>query len=198
MRYPDPLLHLVAHLQKLPGIGRKTAEKFAFHLLDWELKDLQNLSNAITATKERLVKCITCNGLHDKKTCPFCNSEERKGGSLCIVSSPKHIYAIESTHLFEGVYHVLSKLISPMENRYVDEKELQAIIGRIEQHQIQEVIIALDATLEGDATALYLRQHLKNLPVQISRLAHGLPIGGSLEYVDEETLHLALRGRVQI
>ena len=117
---------------------------------------------------------------------------------LCIVSSPKHIYAIESTHLFEGVYHVLSRLISPIESRYVEESELQSITERIVQHNIKEVIIALDATLEGDATALFLRQHLKDLPINISRLAHGLPIGGSLEYVDEETLHLALRGRVRI
>lgn len=198
MRYPDPILNLVAHLQKLPGIGRKTAEKFAFHLLDWEKAQIDSLAYAIMSSKENLLRCATCNGLHDKTFCPFCDHKTRPGQTLCIVSSPKHIYAIESTHLFEGVYHVLSRLISPIENRYVEEKELNKIRERIVEHNIQEVIIALDATLEGDATALFLRQQLQDLPLQISRLAHGLPIGGSLEYVDEETLHLALRGRVTL
>ncbi|MBM3195317.1 MAG: recombination protein RecR [Chlamydiae bacterium] len=198
MRYPEPILNLVAHLQKLPGIGRKTAEKFAFHLLDWEKVQLDNLAYAILNSKDKLHRCDTCNGLHDKSVCPFCDADARASQTLCIVSSPKHIYAIESTHLFEGVYHVLSRLISPIENRYVEEEELKKIKDRIVDRKIEEVIIALDATLEGDATALFLRQQLKELPVSISRLAHGLPIGGSLEYVDEETLHLALRGRVRL
>ncbi len=198
MRYPEPLLNLVSHLQKLPGIGRKTAEKFAFHMLDWDKKQLHSLANAIVDSKERLIKCSTCNGLHDRARCPFCDPNTRQSNTLCIVSNPKHVYAIESTHLFEGVYHVLSSLICPIENRYVEEAELKSIINRIQTENTQEVIIALDATLEGDATSLFLRQHFKDLPIHISRLAHGLPIGGSLEYVDEETLHLALRGRVQL
>jgi recombination protein RecR len=198
MRYPEPIVNLVGHLQKLPGIGRKTAEKFAFHLLDWDKHQLDSLASAIANSKERLTRCPSCNGLHDKAICPFCDPKIRSTHTLCIVSNPKHVYAIESTHLFEGVYHVLSKLVSPIENRYVDESELQEIKNRIETQMIKEVVIALDATLEGDATALFIRQQLKEFPIQIYRLAHGLPIGGSLEYVDEETLHLAFRGRVRL
>lgn len=198
MRYPETIQNLVAHFQKLPGIGRKTAEKFAFHILDWDQTQIHALSTAISHCKEKLIRCNSCNGLHEQKVCPFCDLSNRKSGSLCIVSSAKHIYAIESTHLFDGTYYVLSQLISPLDNRYIQQNELSFLIEKIENQQIQEVIIALDATLEGDATALYLKQHLKELPVRVSRLAHGLPIGGSLEYVDEETLHLALRGRTSV
>lgn len=197
MRYPETIMRLTAKLQKLPGIGRKTAEKFAFHMIDWSKEEIKELTEALLATKTLLKRCPTCFALFDQQHCRFCDIASKTARHLCIVSNPKNIYTIESTHLFSGVYHVLKSLLSPINGKMIDEKEIEQIKQRLENDQIEEVILALDSTLEGDATALYLQHQLKATNVTVSRLAVGLPMGSSLDYIDEETLHLALLGRTR-
>lgn len=192
-QYPSELLTLIAFLKKLPGVGRKTAERFAFCLLDWEEREIQKFSKHLAQFKEKIPPCETCGCLTEAGTCLFCNSLKRDPSILCIVSSPRDIYAIEETHAFKGLYHVIGQLLSPLEGRSIDQQTLIRLEKRLEN--ITEVIIAFDSTLEGDATALFIKQRIEALGVQTTRLAFGLPMGSSLDYVDYGTLEKAFTGR---
>ena len=194
-RYPISLLNLIAVLKKLPGVGSKTAERFAFHLLSWPEKNLEQLAESARTLKEKIRKCPTCNSLIDEAHCEFCDLTKRDTSSLCIISSPKDVYALEETRSYRGLYHVLGALLSPLDGRMPEHLNLKHLQKRIEELPLKEVIIALDSTIEGDATALYLRENLKKEGVRISRLAFGLPMGSSLDYVDGGTLARALQGR---
>lgn len=194
-QYPRELLTLIAYLKKLPGVGRKTAERFAFFLLDWEKEELKNFSHQIEHLKEKITICTTCGCLKDSSSCAFCSSPQRDSSLLCLVSSPRDVYAIEETHAFKGLYHVLGGLLSPLEGRCIEQLALDKLEKRLENNAVQEVIIAFDSTLEGDATALFLKQKLDALGVKATRLAFGLPMGSSLDFVDYGTLEKAFTGR---
>lgn len=192
-KYPLALQQLIASLKLLPGVGSKTAERFAFQLLTWQEEELQHFSDIISTLKSKIQACPACGCLKDKSDCEFCDPDKRDSSLLCIISSPKDAYAIEETHTYKGLYHVLGGLLSPLDGRTAERLNLPHLIDRISRLQIREVIIALDSTLEGDATALYLKEQLKG--IQVSRLALGLPMGSPLEYVDGGTLSRALIGR---
>jgi recombination protein RecR len=195
MRYPDHLQKLIEVLKRLPGVGNKSAERFAFHLLNWPASHLNELSNTIKEIKEKLKNCDTCGCLIDQSFCKFCDLERRNPSTLCVIASARDAFAIEQTRQYRGLYHVLGGLLSPMDNRGPEQLSLPRLLNRIVGGSIQEVIMAFDSTLEGDATALYIKKELNNHPIKISRLALGLPLGSSLDYVDEGTLARAFSGR---
>lgn len=195
MQYPKDLLTLIAYLRKLPGVGTKTAERFAFQLLDWPESQLENFSFLIQNIKKMIHHCSECGCLKDKETCFSCQGTDRQRDLLCIVSSAKDVYAIEETRVFRGLYHVLGGLLSPIHGCTPEQLNLSGLKKRIEIDAIKEVIIALDSTLEGDATTLYMKEQLATWNIPTSRLAFGLPLGSSLDFVDGGTLTRALMGR---
>ena len=194
-KYPPSLQHLISLLKLLPGVGTKTAERFAFHLLTWEAEPQSQLSQVLAGLKETVPECPTCHCLAGLDGCEFCNLDRRSSDQLCIIASPKDAYAIEETHTYKGLYHVLGGLLSPLDGRSLATLNLATLFTRLADLTPKEVIIALDSTLEGDATALYLKEKTGALGIPVSRLAFGLPIGSPLEYVDETTLSRALSNR---
>ncbi len=194
-KYPLPLVHLMALLKKLPGVGSKTAERFAFHLLDWPSEELSHFSELARTLKETIVHCDTCRCIKENETCTFCDTTMRDTSLLCIISSAKDAYAFEETRTYKGLYHVLGGLLSPLDGKTPDHLDLPRLRQRLAAHGVQEVILALDSTIEGDATALFLKDELQRLGVRVTRLAFGLPIGSPLEYIDGSTLSRALSGR---
>ncbi len=192
-KFPEDLLSLIAHLKKLPGVGTRTAERFAFELLTWSSSQLAALSDSLQNLPEKLPPCTTCGCLTDRGACTFC--KHRETTSLCILASPRDAYAIEETGRYKGLYHVIEHLLSPLDGRHTNTLRLDKIEARIKDNHIEEIIIAFDSTLEGDTTALYLKNALARPNISISRLAFGLPVGGSLEYTDSSTLARALSGR---
>lgn len=194
-KYPTALQRLIGLMKMLPGVGAKTAERFAFHLLSWPEEKIMELADAMGSLQQKIGHCPQCHCLTDKEKCDFCDHPHRDPTLLCIISSPKDAYALEETHSYKGLYHVLGGLLSPLDGRTAQRLNLPHLIHRIERLKVREVIVALDSTLEGDATALYLKEQLGNLNIPVSRLALGLPMGSPLEYVDGGTLSRALTGR---
>ena len=192
-KFPEDLLALVAHLKKLPGVGSRTAERFAFEFLPWAPDTLKILGNTLIDLHEKVPPCPRCGCLADPHSCKFCHN--RNTTSLCVLASARDAYAIEETGNYRGLYHVVEHLLSPLDGRHASTFRLDRIEQRRQEHKISELIIAFDSTLEGDATALYLKNHLARPHLAISRLAFGLPVGSSLEYIDGSTLARAFSGR---
>jgi recombination protein RecR len=192
-KFPEDLLSLVAHLKKLPGVGTRTAERFAFEFLNWDSSTLKAFGETIIHLPEKIPPCSECGCLSDRGVCPFCSNRDVK--ALCILASPRDAYAVEETGSYRGLYHVIEHLLSPLDGRHTNTLRLDRIEKRIEEHKISELILAFDSTLEGDTTALYLKNHLARPNLSISRLAFGLPVGSSLEYIDGGTLARAFLGR---
>ena len=197
MQYPTHLLKLIQILKRFPGVGSKSAERFAFHLLTWPVEHLKELGETALTVKERLKQCPCCGCLMNETYCGFCDLSKRDSKIMCVLASPREVFSIESTREYKGLYHVLGGVLSPLENRGPEHLFLQKLKDRILSSDIKEVVVALDSTIEGDATALFLKQELAEYPVQVSRLAFGLPLGSSLDYVDGGTLARALLGRNQ-
>ena len=193
-KYPDDLLTLIGHLKKLPGVGTRTAERFAFEFLKWKTDDLETLGELLKEIVHKVPPCNECGCITNGGECRFCNSD-RETTSLCILSSARDAYAIEETRAYRGLYHVVEHLLSPLDGRHATKLRIDRIEEKIVRHQIKEVIIAFDSTLEGDTTALFLKNQLSKYPLSISRLGVGLPVGSSLEYIDGGTLARALTGR---
>ncbi len=193
MKYPDDLTSLIAHLKKLPGVGAKTAERFAFELLGWSQNQLAQLGTLLGEIRAKIPPCTTCGCLTQEGACPFCNHTGRDPHSLCLIASPRDAYAIEETRTFRGLYHVVEHLLSPLDGRHSEALRVDRIVARLDN--VKELIIAFDSTLEGDTTALFLKNQLARPGLSISRLAFGLPVGSSLEYIDGGTLARALVGR---
>jgi recombination protein RecR len=197
MKYPLHLLKLIEVLKKLPGVGNKSAERFAFEILNWPKETLDQMALIIGSTKTHLQYCQQCGCLIGIEDCPFCTTSRCSHRTMCIVAQARDVFAIEGTHEFRGLYHVLGSLLSPMNGIGPEKLKLHKLYNRIVEHKINEVVIALDSTLEGDATALFLKQELEPLKVSVSRLAFGLPMGSSLDYVDGGTLARAMAARSQ-
>ncbi len=195
-KLPEELLTLVAHLKKLPGVGARTAERFAFELLSWDSSTLKTLGQTLIELREKVPPCPICSCLSNQGFCRFCNN--RDTSSLCILASARDAYAIEEAGNYRGLFHVIEHLLSPLDGRHTEALQLDRIEQRIQQHNIRELIIAFDSTLEGDTTALYLKNQLARPHLSISRLAFGIPVGSSLEYIDGGTLARALSGRQTI
>ena len=194
-KYPAPLKPLVEMLKKLPGVGTRTAEKFSFELLSWDSSSLQEFGSILQTLHHRLPACHICGCITDNWICPFCDNSSRDRQKLCIVATPKEIFPIEETHSFKGLYHVIEHLISPLDGRHGKEINLEKIQTRILENNITEILLAFDSTLEGDATAIFLKNQIKQPNIQFTRFAFGLPLGSSLEYIDGATLSRALKSR---
>ncbi len=195
VRYPQTIDTLISFFKKLPGVGTKTAERYAFQALNWHQQSLSSLGELLITLKEKVASCRECGGLIENLQCRFCDPSLRDTGILCIISSAKDIYPIEETGVYKGLYHVLGGLLSPLEGKTPQDLQIERIKERIVNGNIRDVILALDSTLEGDATALYLKEQLNDWGIMVSRPAMGMPMGSSLEYVDGGTLAKALVGR---
>ncbi|MGM0379428.1 MAG: recombination mediator RecR [Bacillota bacterium] len=196
--FAGPIQKLINEFSKLPGIGNKTAEKLAFHIIETEKKDANKLAEAIIETKQKIKFCEICFNLSEKDKCPICKDNKKDHSIICVVEKPKDIQVIERTNEFDGVYHVLHGHISPMDDIGPDDIKLNELIQRVRDNQINEIIIATNPTVEGEATSMYIAKLLKFSDVKVTRLAHGIPIGGNLEYTDEMTLNKAFAGRIEI
>jgi len=195
MKYPLHLLKLIDSLKRLPGVGTKSAERFAFEMISWDRSKLIEVAHIIQTTPDQLKHCHECGSLTDATLCTLCKPGSSRDNTLCIVAMQRDVFAIEATHGYSGLYHVLGALLSPLENIGPDQIDIERLKRRIAERQIREVIIALDSTLEGDTTSLYLKEIFEPLKLNVSRLAFGLPMGSSFDYVDGGTLARALSAR---
>jgi len=194
-KFPTPIQKLIMQLRKLPGVGGKTAERYAFEILSWKPEALELLSDSLKSIQTEIHPCSKCACLKSEIDCGFCDNPKRDPTSLCIVSSAKDIYPIEETRIFKGMYHVLGGVLSPLHNYNTDKIDIGKIKSRIQELGIVDIVLALDSTIEGDATSLFLKEEIQGLNVKISRLAFGIPLGSPLDYVDPGTLTRAFLGR---
>lgn len=196
--YAAPVQDLIDELGRLPGIGPKSAQRIAFHLLKAERTDALRLAHAITEAKDRVAFCETCFNISEGDRCEICSDERRDRSVLCVVEEPRDIVAVEKTQEYHGRYHVLQGAISPIDGVTPDQLRIRELCARIVGEGIREVILCTNPNLEGEATAMYLSRLLKDLDVKVTRIASGLPVGGDLEYADELTLGRALEGRREV
>lgn len=195
MSYPRHLNKVIAVLSRLPGVGKRTAERYAFQMLGWQAQQRKEFAETILSIDDHIQRCNSCGCLCDTAGCTYCVPERKVAGILCVIADAKDVFAIESTGAFRGQYHVLGGLLSPVEGIDVSQLNLAGLFRRIESERIQEIVLALDATLEGDTTALFLKEKLTAFPVDVSRLAFGLPMGSAFDYIDSSTLSRAFTGR---
>ena len=198
-QYPKPLNKLINELSKLPGIGGKTAQRLAFHTLALEESEATALANSIVNAKRSLHYCSVCGNLTDTDPCEICSDESRDRTKVCVVETPQDVIAMERIREFKGLYHVLHGAISPVEGIGPNDINLKSLITRLQQHdEIDEIIVATNPNIEGEATAMYIARLLKPSGIKVTRIAHGIPVGGDLEYADEVTLLKAMEGRREI
>jgi recombination protein RecR len=197
MSLPAPLLDLIAELQRLPGIGAKSAQRLAFHLLKGSREDVERLTQAIAVVKARMAHCSICNNITDADPCAICTSAERQQGLICVVEDAQNVSAVEKTH-FRGVYHVLMGVLSPLQGIGPDDLKIRGLLARVQQGSVEEIVLATNPTVEGEATAIYLAKLLKPLGVRVTRIAMGVPVGSDLEYADEVTMGKAMSGRREV
>ncbi|MDD4200960.1 MAG: recombination mediator RecR [Eubacteriales bacterium] len=196
--YAKPLNRLITELSKLPGIGGKTAQRLALHILSMDDRFAFALSDAIREAKENMKFCSVCGNLTDTDPCSICSDEHRDKTVICVVESPKDLIAMEKIRDYRGYYHVLHGVISPMDDKGPEDINLKSLIRRLQNTEVKELIIATNPTIEGEATAVYIARLIKPSGIKVSRIAHGIPVGGDLEYADEVTLLKAIEGRREI
>ncbi len=193
--YLGSLQHLIEQFGRLQGVGRKSAARMAFSVLDLSMEDAEIFANAILDAKRRIHLCPVCQNLTDRELCPVCEDQSRDRGLICVVSDVRAVMAMEKVREFNGVYHVLHGVISPMNGVTPDQLKIKELLARIEQGGVRELIVATNPTVEGETTAMYLSRLVKPLGVKVTRLAYGMPVGADLEYADEVTLYRAIQGR---
>lgn len=196
--YAAPVAKLIEEFEKLPGIGHKTAQRLAFHVLNLPTEKADNLAKAITDAKHRIRYCSICSNLTEQDPCSVCSSNTRDRSVYCVVESPRDVVAMERTREFKGLYHVLHGVISPMSGIGPEDIKIKELLARVKDGNVKEVILATNPNVEGEATAMYISKLLKPLGIKVTRIAHGIPVGGDLEYADEVTLAKALEGRREL
>lgn len=197
MRYPSHLLKLIQVLKKLPGVGNRSAERFAFQLLSWKPEHLIEMADVFKEIPVKLSHCSRCGCLIGEESCAFCSEARAQTKKICVIATARDAFCIEETREFKGLYHVLGCLLSPLSGVGPEKLQLDKLKQRIAENGIEEMIIALDSTLEGDATSLFIKREFADHAVKISRLAFGLPMGSSFDYIDGGTLTKAILGRAQ-
>jgi len=195
MSQPESLTRLIEELQRLPGIGRKGAQRLAYHLLRHPRSESDALCDAIRDVKDRVTYCSACNNVTDVDPCPICSGDRRNRAIICVVEEPQNVLAIEKTRDFNGLYHVLMGALSPLQGIGPDDLKIKGLLARVGNGGVEEVILATNPNVEGEATAIYLAKLLKPLGVRVTRIAMGVPVGSDLEYADEITVHKAMEGR---
>ncbi|AKR07257.1 TPA: recombination protein RecR [Bacillus thuringiensis] len=198
MHYPEPISKLIDSFMKLPGIGPKTAVRLAFFVLDMKEDDVLGFAKALVNAKRDLAYCSVCGHITDRDPCYICNDSHRDQSVICVVQEPKDVIAMEKMKEYQGVYHVLRGAISPMEGIGPEDINIPQLLKRLHDETVQEVILATNPNIEGEATAMYISRLLKPTGIKVTRIAHGLPVGGDLEYADEVTLSKALEGRREV
>lgn len=194
----DPLAQLVEELQRLPGVGAKTAQRLAFHILKTPREAVDRLAEAMRTVKERVTYCSICNNITDQDPCWYCTADSRDRRTICVVEQPENVSAVERTRDFHGLYHVLMGALSPLQGVGPDDLKIRGLLGRVADGSVTEVILATNPNVEGEATAIYLARLLKPLGVKVTRIAMGVPVGSDLDYADEFTMHKAMSGRTEI
>ena len=198
MQYIAPLAKLIEHFRALPGIGSKTAVRLAYHILDMDADKAKALAQAIVEAKEKIGYCNTCFNLSDSNPCRICASETRDHKTICVVEQPQDVDAMERMRDYRGVYHVLHGALSPLEGVGPENIRIKELLNRLYDTDVKEIIMATNPNVEGEATAMYIARLLKPLGIKVTRIAHGLPVGGDLEYADEVTLAKAMENRREI
>ncbi len=198
MEYTKPLARLIEYFQKLPSIGPKTAQRLALHILKMNLADVENFASAMVEAKTTIKYCSTCFNISSVDPCEICSSALRNKDTICVVGEAKDLIAIEKTNEYKGLYHVLGGLISPIDGIGPEDIKIKELLLRVHQNSIKEIILALNPSVEGEATALYLTKLLKPFGIKVSRISYGIPMGSELEYTDELTLIRALETRVEV
>jgi recombination protein RecR len=198
MSRPDPLARLVEQLQRLPGIGAKSAQRLAFHVLKTPREDVERLAEAMREVKDRITYCSVCGNITDVDPCYYCTSDARDRRTICVVEQPENVNAIEKTREFKGVYHVLMGALSPLHGVGPDDLKVKGLLERVADGKADEVILATNPNVEGEATAIYLARLLKPLGLRVTRIAMGVPVGSDLEYADEITMLRAMEGRREV
>src|SRR6476660_3492756 len=198
MSHPESLSRLIERLQKLPGIGAKSAQRLAYHVLRTPREDADLLCAAIQDVKERVTYGSVCNNITDVDPCRYCADERRERHVICVVEEPQNVAVVEKTREFRGVYHVLMGALSPLHGVGPDDLKIKGLLARVGTGSVEEVILATNPTVEGEATALYLARLLKPLGVRVTRIAMGIPVGSDLEYADEVTMTRAIEGRREV
>ena len=193
--FVPPLEILIEQFAKLPGIGKKTATRLAFHVLNSSNEDAKAFANAITNAKEQVKLCKVCQNITDTEICALCENPKRDKSIICVTESPKDVISIEKTNEYHGLYHVLHGAISPMDNIGPNDVKIAELLERLKEDTVKEVIMATNPTIEGEATAMYIAKLIKPFGIKVTRIAHGIPVGGDLEYADEITLTRAMEGR---
>ena len=196
--YSEPIDRLINEFSKLPGIGRKTAQRLAFHVINMDIKDVTGLSKALVDVKDEIKYCSVCCNISDSEVCPICANSHRDPSTICVVEDPRDVAAMERTKDYSGRYHVLNGVISPMDGIGPDMLNIKELISRLGDGSVKEIIMATNPTIEGEATAMYISRLVKPMGIKVTRIAHGLPVGGDLEYADDVTISKALEGRREI
>lgn len=198
MNYPDSLNNLIKSLRKLPTIGEKSAERLAFAILNLDEEEVEEFSKSIIDVKTKIRKCKKCGNITEKEVCDICSDSSRDDFIICVVEDAKNIITLEKTGIYNGKYHVLNGLISPLDGKGPEDIDINQLIDRVKSEKIKEVIIAISPTLEGETTALYISKLLEGSDIVVSKIAHGIPIGADMEYLDPMTLSMALSNRNKI
>ncbi len=198
MARPEPLSKLVEQLQRLPGIGAKSAQRLAFHVLKTPREEIDRLADAMGDVKDRVTYCTVCSNITDVDPCFYCTDSTRDPRIICVVEEPENVTAVEKTRDFKGLYHVLMGALSPLHGVGPDDLKIRPLLTRVGAGTVQEVILATNPNVEGEATAIYLARLLKPLGVRVTRIAMGVPVGSDLEYADEVTMQRAMEGRREI
>ena len=196
--FPAALQNLADQFARLPGIGGKTAQRLAFHVLSLPLEDAQNFADAIMEAKREVHTCPVCQNLTDREVCPICDDDMRDHGLICVVAEPKDVIAMERSREFRGVYHVLHGVISPLNHVTQEDIKIRELLMRVGSQDVREIVMATNPDTEGEATAMYMSRLLRPMEVKVTRLAYGVPVGSQLEYADEVTLSRALEGRKEM
>ena len=196
--FPAALENLTDQFARLPGIGGKTAQRLAFYVLGMPEQEAMSFADAIVQAKKSVGTCPVCQNIPDKALCPICNDDSRDHSTICVVAEPKDVIVMERSHEFNGVYHVLHGVISPLNHVTQEDIRIKELLQRVGNGEVQEVIMATNPDTEGEATAMYISRLLRPLGVKVTRLAYGVPVGSQLEYADEVTLSRALEGRQQM
>ena len=193
--FAEPLARLITEFKRLPGVGQKSAQRIAFHVLRASREDAERLAQAVLDVKDKLGLCAVCNNISDSEICQYCRDSQRDPRVVCVVEEPHNIVGIETTRTFNGRYHVLHGALSPLRGIGPESLKIKGLVERIGQGEIQEIIVATNPTVEGEATAVYLARLLKPLGVRVTRIAMGIPVGSDLEFADEVTMSKSLEGR---
>ena len=193
--YPSSILNLIKNISRLPGIGEKTAERLAMHILHSPRKEAEQLSRSILETKDKIRLCSMCFGLSDGEVCNVCKDRTRDDAILCVVEQPADMVSLEKSGSFQGKYHILSGVLSPMNGVGPDDIRIKGLISRIKEGNVKEVVLATSTSVEGEATAAYIADQLENYTVKVTRIASGIPMGGDLKYIDQVTLRRAMETR---